>query len=289
MEAHASPRASASPPIGALAKELTRVQERNALISLGIAAVVGLAGPLLVLRAVEDGLAGRDGAVPWIWLAGAVAVGSLLLACAITAFLPTLLLRGDDRAAFVVHAWVGAREIRRLFGSTGGAFRIPTDPQKAEAWLAETPDTPELRLLRYEMLVMTRRYDEARELIDRFPRHTPFDEYRIVEAHAMLDDQSTGQLDEAALHEAAAGVPAGVDRAEAMASLGVLLARRLVGSGDWRQPLVEARPYIPGSDSAILVRDFGATIFNFLWPRLVLPLAALVVVVAVAITLMAQT
>jgi hypothetical protein len=279
--------AGSSPPIGALGRELVRVQTRPALVSLGVAAVVGLAGPLLVLRAVEDGFADRGGAIPWIWFAGGVTVASLVLACAVVAFLPTLLLRGADRTATVVHSWVGAREIRRLFGSTSGAFAIPTNPEQATSWLAKNGETDQLRPLRFEALVMARRYDEARELISRYPGLTAFDEYRIVEAYALVDDQATGQVDEAALREAAERVPAGDDRAEAMASMGALLARRLVGTGDWRQPLVAARPYIRDGDVEILVRDFGTPIFKKIWPWVVLPLGGLVLLLATLITVMA--
>ena len=60
-----------------------------------------------------------------------------------------------------------------------------------------------------------------------------------------------------------------------------------MGTGDWRVPLVAARPYIPGSDVAILIRDFGSTIFKFLWPRIVLPVGALIVAIAMVVTVMA--
>jgi hypothetical protein len=134
---------------------------------------------------------------------------------------------------------------------------------------------------------MSRRYDEARRLIDTFARATPLDEYRVIEAHAMIDDQTTGDIDEAALRAAANRVPQGDDRAEALASLAVIQARRLAGRGDWRAPLAAVRPQIPESDLRILTRDMGWTIFSYIWPRIVLPGAALIVVVSLLVTVSA--
>lgn len=279
--------ASGSPPIGALAKELVKIQERSIIVSIVLAVVMGLAGPVLVLWLVEGGLPTRDEAIPWIWFAAIVCIASLLLACAVVAFLPALLLRGTDRAASVVHAWIGAREVRRASATATAATKIPTTPDAIDRWLRIQPDSPQLRSLRFELLVMSQRYADARLLIDTFPRSTPLELYRIAEAHAFVDDQTTGDVDETALRAAANRVPAGIDRAEAMASLAVFEARRLVGRGDWRGTLAGARPHIPGGDLVILTRDQGWTIFSYIWPRIVLPVAGLIVLIAVAITVMA--
>ena len=282
-----TPQASvvaASPPIGSLGRELSRIQTRPQLAALGLAVIVGLAGPFLLLRAVEEGAARNGGPILWIWLGAGICVLAMLTACAVVAYLPPFLMRGLDRKASVAHAWLGAREVRRLFGSTAGAFSIPTSPESAEIWLATTPDTTQMRPLRFELLLMTRHWDEARELIQRFPRQTPLDEFRVAEAEALVADQSTGVADGAAMREAAARVPAGVDLAEAMASVGVFEARRLIGRGDWRVPLAEARPLIPESDATIIFRDLAAPIFRKIWPFFVLPVAAIAVVIALVVT-----
>lgn len=275
----------ASPPIGALGKELTKPLERPLVISIVAAFAVALAGPLLVLYAVSNGFASRETVLLWLWVAALISMAAIFLGCAVAAFLPALLLSGPDRAASVAHAWIGAREVRRVFGSAGKAVGLPTTPEAAEAWLAGNPDTELLRPFRFEMLVFARRFDEARRLIDRFPRATPLDEYRIAEAHLMVDDQQTGHVDDSSLQAAIDRIPAGLDRSEAIVSRAVFQARRLVGQGDWRAPLVDARPQIPGSDTTILVRDFGMTIFNYLWPRFALPTTALILVIAVFATL----
>jgi hypothetical protein len=82
-------------------------------------------------------------------------------------------------------------------------------------------------------------------------------------------------------------IPAGIDHAEAAASLGVFEARRALGQSDWRAPLLEARPLIPGSDRLILVRDLGAPIFGILARMLVPFVAVFIVAVASLVTLLA--
>ena len=284
LEPPATDAQTPSPPIGSLGRELSRIQTRPQLVGLGLAFVVGLAGPFLLLRAVEEGASRNGGPIVWIWLGAIVAVLAMLLACVVVAFLPPFLLRGLDRKAEVAHAWLGAREVRRLYGSTAGAFSIPTTPEAAEMWLLTNPDTPQMRPLRFELLLMTRHWDEARALIARFPRQTPLDEFRVAEAEALVADQSTGAADDGALRDAAARVPAGVDRAEAMASVGVYEARRLIGRGDWRVPLAAARPLIAESDATIIFRDLAAPIFKKIWPFFVLPVAAIAIVIALVVT-----
>ena len=222
----ASTNGSISPPLGSLGTELARLQDRPLAIGLGLGFVVGLAGPVLVGLAVSGGIPTPDTALPWLWFAAGVCIGSFLLATAIAAFLPSFLLGSRDRTAFVVHAWIGAREVRRLLGSASAAVNIPTTPEAADKWLATQPDNERLLPLRFELLLMTRRFTEARAVIDRFPRTTPFDNYRVAEASAMVDDQETGQADLHAVRDALTLIPRGTDRSEATASLAVFEARQ---------------------------------------------------------------
>jgi hypothetical protein len=284
MEATETVTPQASPPIGALGTALTEPLERPMIASLVLAFVVGLAGPLLVLYAVSNGFASAETVLFWTWVAAAICIASFVLGCAVATLLPALLLSGPDRAASVAHAWIGAREVRRVFGSAGKAIGLPTTPEAAQAWLASNADTDQLRPFRFEMLLFARRFEEARRLIERFSRATPLDEYRIAEARLLVDDQLTGQVDESPLQAAIERIAPGLDRVEAIVSRAVFRARRRVGRGDWRAPLVEARSHIPGSDAAILVRDLGLTTFNYIWPRLTPPLAALVLIIAGFIT-----
>ena len=277
----------ASPPIGSLGKELVRVNERGQNIGLVVAVAVGLAGPAVAYLLVSNGVATPETSLFWLWLAAGVCCLSMLAGTATAVFLPVFLLAPRDRQVSAVHAWVGAREVTRLLGSPVKAMSIPTTPEAADSWLASTPDTPALRPLRLELLLLTRRFQEARMAATQFPTTTPLDEFRALEAVAMIDEQEHGHADLTQAREAVIRIPDRTDRAEATASLAVLEARRLIGRGDWREPLARARPLIAGSDTQILVRDMAMPIFRFLAPRLVAPVVVFVLLVASAVTFMA--
>jgi hypothetical protein len=274
-----------SPPLGSLGKALADIHERPLMISMGAGFVVGLGGPIGVYLLVDAGLPSAETAIAWLWAAAAVCAVSMALGTATAAFLPGLLVGKRDRAASAVHAWVGAREVRRMFGSASAAVNIPTEPEAAAQWLATQPDTLRLLPLRFEMLLLIRDFEGARAVIDRFPRESAFDEYRRADALATVDEQQYGRSDVQQMRDALARVPRGIDRAEAAASLAVFEARQLVGRGDWREPLVRARPEIPGSDLEILTRDMGWPIFRYLFPRVVLPVVGFIAAIAVLVTL----
>lgn len=275
--------APGSPPIGALGRRLADVQRRGQFVGLALGFLVGLGVPLLVLPQLIAA-ADRANPLPTLWAAAAMAIGGLFVGAAIMALLPPFLMSRANRTASVVHAWIGAREVRRLLGKASSAITIPTTPEDASRWLATTPDTPALLPLRFELLVLTRRFDEARAAAERLPRRTSLDEYRYVEALAMVADQSSGGADLAGLREAAERVTSGVDRAEARASLAIFEARLLSGGEEWRRPLAGARPAIPERDVTILLRDLALPIFTILARRLVLPLALFIVLVAVTLS-----
>lgn len=274
--------------MGSLGKVLSEVQMRGMWIALAIALVVGLGGPLAVLWTVSEArINGSAEVITWIWLAAAACIGCFVGAIAIVAFLPPFLLGRSDRTASAVHAWIGAREVRRLFGNAAAAIGIPTTPEEANTWIAAQPDEPRLRPLRFEMLVLGRRFDEARALLGTLPQTTALEGYRVVEGLALVDDQELGEVDLVPVRAALARIPAGIDRVEATASLAVLEARRAVGSTDWRVPLIAARQGIPGHDWLILARDHGGPIFRILARSVVPFVALLIIAIASLITLLA--
>jgi hypothetical protein len=257
-------------------------QRPGLIVGLLLGLLVALGGPLLAVPAVAT-FAGNPGPIPSIAIAVVLVIVCLVLGAVVVAFLPPFLATGDDRRASATHAWIGAREVRRLLGKASAAIEVPTTLDEAERWLAATPDSEHLRPLRFEMLLFVGRFGEARTIVGQLPRRTPLDEYRATEAVAMIDDQESGAPDLARLREAASRVPAREDRAEATASLAVFEARRLSSGASWRVPLVTARSQIPESDVRILVRDLAAPIFAILMRRVVLPLAVFVVLVALTL------
>jgi hypothetical protein len=249
-----------------------------------LAVVAAIAVAALGLSAFVIGIGPSVGYTAAIWTFAVGASLLVVLTVAAMAIVPPLLLRGRDRTAMVVHSWVGAREVHRAFGRPARVVAAIGTPELAARWLERTPPTDALRPVRFEASLFLGRLDEARAEVDRFGRRTPLEEFRYVEANALIDEQSGTPLDVPALRQAIARIPAGLDRTEAEASLAVNLARSALPDGDWRGPLIAVRPLIPGSDAAILVRDFGMTTFEVLLRRIGLPIIALIVALAVILS-----
>jgi hypothetical protein len=173
-----------------------------------------------------------------------------------------------------------------VFGRASKAIGLPRDADTANAWLARTPASDRNRFVRVDALVLAGRLDDARSEAELMPDRTPLDAYRKQEALALVADQAGGAIDEASLRAAVAAIPPGIDRTEAATSLAVFRARRALPDGDWRAPLLEVRPAIPGSDVRVLVADFGLPIFEILVRKAVLPFTALLVLIAASLTML---
>lgn len=263
-------------PIGALGRALVEVLSpiQTAVVVVTLVVVFGL----LFLAMTSDAFFGAVrtlgesiGTAPALLVAAILASAFFTLAVAVIAFVPPLLLRGDDREVMAVHSWIGAREVRRLLGRASRAAGLMGTPEAALRWLDATPPSDELRPIRFEALLMVGRAEEARAEADALPQRTPLESYRRLEALAMVDDQTGLPFDEVRLREAVAAVPAGIDRTEAEVSLAVTLARRALPDGDWRSPLLDVRELLPESDFVLLTRDFGLTIFDLLARKILVP------------------
>lgn len=269
-----------APVIGSLGMVLADLQSgvflRVGAITLGIA----IAGAAVSFPSIGSALAAAIGPAGAIWVLAAIAIAIVVGASLVIAVLPSFLLPERDREATAVHTWVGAREVRRVLGSTSAAISVPTSPAEAAAWLEANPSTDRLRPIRIEALLMTRRFDDARLEAGQLPVATPLDRYRRVEADALIADQAGEPVDERALREAVAEVPRGVDRAEAAASMAIILARRALPNGDWRARLLEARPLIPEPTRTILLRDHVWPVWRIVLRRIVAPTAAVIVAIA---------
>ena len=272
------------PPIGALARELVRVIRPATNAVLVGTTAVGLVVVVFVLSPVALEVGFRVGYTAGVLLFGVAAAIVLILAAVCFAFLPPLLLRGDDRTAAVVQSWIGARYARQAFGRPSGAVAAMGTAGAAAKWLAETPSTDKLRQVRFEALMFLGRFDEARSEADGMPERTALEAYQRLEAHALVDEYTGRLFDEQPLREAIARIPQGVERVEATASLAVARARRALPDGDWRAPLVEVRPMIPESDFVLLTRDFGCTTFEILARRVVLPILLLFLAMTIVLS-----
>jgi hypothetical protein len=276
-------------PLGSLGRELVGVLQPAQTVAAVGTAVVVLGGLSFGLPVVGQAVVDRIGLDATIWLLGAVCVAAFAVGTAGFCLLPPLLLSGVDRAALVTHAWIGAREARRLVDSPTALRRLPTSPEKARAWLARTPRTERLRPLTIDALILVGRFDEARAEAALLPDRGPLDRYRRREAVATIDDQQGRPVDIDGLQQAVTDIPHRLDRTEALASLAVLLARRAVNGGDWRAPLADVRQQIPGSDVEILVRDFGLPQLQILTRWIVVPFAGLLGLIALSLTVGAGT
>jgi hypothetical protein len=256
-------------PIGALGAVTIRDLERPTTVAMVIAAVIAI-GSLPLGWWIYSLVDAR----PSLTLLGLLGVASLALAMACMAFLPAFLLDPGKRAALVAHAWLGARETVRAFGSRNAIRDFPTTPDAIGPWLASHPETDASREAHVELHLMRGDWDAARATIERLPDASPRDRFTRELQDAMLRYQMSGDADDGAARSAANAISRGPDAIEARVALATLEARRRLPDGDWHEPLAEARRLIPESDTAILLRDHGAVLFGMLlragWPILAL-------------------
>ena len=267
--------------VSVLAPIQTSVLVVTLVVTFGLLFLIAIADPFhqLVMQVGES-----IGAAPAIWLFAILAGALLCLDCAVVALVPPLLLRGEDRDAFAVHNWIGAREVRRAFGRASRAADVMGTPEAARRWLEQTEPTEELRPIRFEALMIIGRFEEARTEALAMLQRTPLESYRRVEALAIVDDQTGLPFDEVRLRQTIAAIAPGIDRTEATVSLAVTMARRALPDGDWRAPIVAVRGLLPESDALLLTRDFGLTIFDILARRILVPFLILFFAVAVVMT-----
>ncbi|HEX5147825.1 MAG TPA: hypothetical protein VFW02_02005 [Candidatus Limnocylindrales bacterium] len=270
--------------LGSLGRAMVEVQTRVQTITLLVTTVVAIIVVATVVPALAVPVGDRFAYPIALLILGVLCWAIFVLAVAVVAILPPLLLPRRDRAVFAAHSWIGAREVRRAFGRAARVIDLPADAESAELWLARNPATDRNRFVRVDAHLLAGHVDDARIETELLPERSPLEAYRKDEARALLADQTGGTVDEDALRAAVASLPAGIDRTEAAVSLAVFRARRALPDGDWRAPLLEARPAIPGSDVRVLVADFGLPAFEILVRKVVLPFTALLVVIGLSLT-----
>jgi len=280
--------AAPDPPvaIGSLGRTMAGIQARVQTVTLLVTTVVAIIVTTTVVPALTEPAGDRFDPPIALLILGVVCWSIFVLAVAVMAILPPLLLPKRDRAVFATHSWIGAREIRRDFGRASRATRLPTDAASAEAWLARNHASDRNRFIRVDALILAGRFDDARIETELLPGSLPLEAYRREEARALIADQMSGTVDEDALRAGVAAVPGDIDRAEAAASLAVFRARRALPDGDWRAPLLEARSAIPGSDVRVLVADFGLPYFEILFRKAVVPFTVVMLIIFLSLTVL---
>jgi hypothetical protein len=270
--------------IGTLGLAMAGVQSRALTITLLVTVVLAIVIAATVIPALAIPFGETFGTATALLILGVLCWSIFVVAVGVIAILPPLLLPKRDRAAFAAHSWIGAREVRRLLGRAARATSLPTDAMSVDAWLAQNPATDRNRFARVDALLLAGRIDEARNETELLPERSPLEAYRRVEARALMADQMGEPVELDALRAGVASVPAGIDRTEATVSLAVFLARRALPDGDWRAPLLEARPAIPGSDIRLLVGDIGLPMFEILFRKTVAPFTILLVLIGLSVT-----
>jgi hypothetical protein len=265
---------------------MVAMQARAQTITLVVTMVVAIVVAATLIPPLALPLGDGLGTPIALLVLGVLCWGIFVVAVAIIAILPPLLLPKRDRAVFAVHSWIGAREVRRILGGATRATSLPSDARSAEAWLARNPATDRIGTVRVDALVMAGRFDDARLEAGRLPERTPLEAYRKAEAVALINDQTGRAVDEDALRTAVAALPDGIDRTEAAASLAVFRARRALPDGDWRAPLLEVRRAIPGSDLRVLLADFGLPIFEILVRKTVVPFTVILLIIGLSVTVL---
>lgn len=170
----------------------------------------------------------------------AVGLGAVLGAEAFMRTMP-----GPAREAFEAFSWLGEWELAQVRNLTGA--RPPTNESAARRWLLANRETPELRWLRVEVLVLARRFDEARAVADRMGDADPAARFDKAVARDLVDWFAGGDGDLGAIEAAAADlVPADGDaRLRAEVVIAAARVRRAMAAGDdpiaAGEPLREAR------------------------------------------------
>lgn len=278
--------AEGQPRIGTLGLAMASVLSRVLTVTLLVTVVVTIVIAATVIPALATPFGEAFGTALTLLILGVLCWAIFVAAVGVIAILPPLLLSKRDRAAFATHSWIGAREVRRLLGRAARATSLPTDANSVDGWLARNPATDRNRFARVDALLLAGRFDDARTETELLPERSPLEVYRKLEARALMADQTGEPIDLDAVRAGVASVPAGIDRTEAAVSFAVFLARRALPDGDWRAPLLEARPAIPGSDFRLLVVDLGLPMFEILFRKAVVPFTVLLALIGLSVTVL---
>ena len=251
--------ATEPPRIGDIGRALAGGIGNRELWAIGIAVVVA---PLLsILLAIAMSLFTSWGDAWSTWPARWLSLSDLafgLLIVVVWQAASVVLVPAAMRGPMEVQTWAGERELHAWQRATGSLpWQLPpTSPAAAERWLARHPETEANRGPRTEVLLLARRFDEARATLARIPVADAAD--RI--AHADLEATTTfvehGELDMGDLRSATAAA-AGEVRLDGVVRIAMLEVRAaLATGGDWMTPLANARVELGSRADGVLWSGF---------------------------------
>ena len=144
------------------------------------------------------------------------------------------------REGFEAFSWLGEWELAQARALTGRA--VPTNELAARRWLLAVKDRPELRGLRVEVLVLAKRFDEARALAEQMPESTTQERMDRAVAIDFAGWFAGGDGDVAAIEAAAAELLPRDGDARLRAEIAIALAkvRRRMAAGD--DPIIAGEP-----------------------------------------------
>jgi hypothetical protein len=245
--------------IGDLARALVRGMGWRQLAALAIGVIVG---PLLsVVVAVAISLLTPFGAAWGSWPAPWFAIGDVVLALSTVLTWQAaeiLLMPVSLRGPMEVQTWAGERALRAWQAAAGAAFHVlpPTSRAAAERWLRGHPETERNRAARIEVLLVARRFDEARAALARLRVESAADRIAHADLLATLTFLERGELELEPLRAATAEAPAEA-RLDGLAALAILEARAALAAGEeWRAPLSAMRSRLGGAADGVLWRGY---------------------------------
>jgi hypothetical protein len=208
---------------------------------------VALFAVALATAAVVRGRSFVEGAI--IVIAGVLVAWGLCCVAWVAAWRPA------DRRAWEAYGWLGEWELDRYRAIVGGPA-LPTS-NDFRKWLKASPERPDLAWIRSELLVMERRFDEARAAAETIPDNTPYGRVERESARASVDWYAGGPGDSSALRAAIDAMPAdpGDER---------LRGEVMVAACDVRSLLADHDPD-PGRPMRLVRDRLGARADGILW------------------------
>ncbi|HEX4898731.1 MAG TPA: hypothetical protein VFV53_10275 [Candidatus Limnocylindrales bacterium] len=230
----AAPGEPGSRQIGTIAAAIFGPARIGPFRTPDVASLVALVASLIGLALLPIGN-------QWIHLGVVIVVSAVIASEAWIRALPA-----RTRLAFEAFSWLGEDDIERARALTGSA--VPVTPAAAEAWLRRVPESPLTDWVRAEVLLLARRPEEARAIVDRMPADTPAERFELASTRDLVEWANGGDGDTTGMEAALEALgPEGSDaRLRGEVTIAAARVRHAMSysqpaEGDVLEPLVEVR------------------------------------------------